>query len=34
MVVERLPLSLMSHLQAVNPQYTSVMKGMLREPWG
>lgn len=33
-LLELLPSSLIDHLQAVNPQYTSVMKAMLREPWG
>lgn len=28
------PPSLIGHLQAVNSQYTPVMKGMLKEPWG
>lgn len=32
--LELLPPSLTGHLQAVNCQCTSVVKGMLREPWG
>lgn len=28
------PPSLIGHLQAVNSQYSPVMKGMLKEPWG
>lgn len=33
-LLELLPSSLINHLQAVNPQYTCVKKGTLREPWG